>query len=78
MLELIESTVAAGGRMFGMTHSRGISVLLSFKTKLPFDVLPEWQPVRALPVEQQKHALRDPVAVMRRIRAMMRSGNALV
>ena len=50
----------AGGRMFGQTHCRGISVLLSFKTQLPFDLLPEWQPVRALPLEEQTRALRDP------------------
>ena len=33
----------AGGRMIGQTHCRGINVLLSFKTRLPFDLLPEWQ-----------------------------------
>jgi N-acyl-D-aspartate/D-glutamate deacylase len=58
--ELIDLAAAAGGRIFGLTHSRGVSVLLSFKTRLPFDVLPEWKPVRALPVEEQKQALRDP------------------
>ena len=55
--------------MIGQSHSRGISVLLSFKTKLPFDVLPEWEPVRALPIEEQKHALRDPDTRARLIRA---------
>lgn len=69
MLDLIDSTAARGGRMIGQSHSRGISVLLSFKTKLPFDVLPEWQPVRALPIEQQQHALRDPATRERLIRS---------
>ena len=69
MLELIDSTAAMGGRMIGQSHSRGISVLLSFKTKLPFDVLPEWQPVRAMPIEQQKIALRDPETRERLIRS---------
>ena len=69
MLDLIDSTAARGGRMIGQSHSRGISVLLSFKTKLPFDVLPEWQPVRAMPIEQQKHALRDPETRERLIRS---------
>src|SRR5690606_31974287 len=31
ILDLIDDTAAAGGRMIGQTHSRGISVLLSFK-----------------------------------------------
>jgi N-acyl-D-aspartate/D-glutamate deacylase len=69
MLDLIDSTAARGGRMIGQSHSRGISVLLSFKTKLPFDLLPEWAPVRALPLDQQKHALRDPATRGRLIRA---------
>jgi N-acyl-D-amino-acid deacylase len=68
-LELIDSTAAMGGRMIGQSHSRGISVLLSFKTKLPFDVLPEWQPVRAMPIEQQMVALRDPETRERLIRS---------
>jgi len=60
MLDLIDQVAAAGGRMVGQTHCRGIRVLLSFKTRLPFDVLEEWQPVRALPHEAQKAALADP------------------
>ena len=69
MLDLIDSTAARGGRMIGQAHSRGISVLLSFKTKLPFDVLPEWQPVRAMAIDEQKHALRDPATRERLIRS---------
>ena len=46
-LELIDAHGAAGGRMFGQAHCREISVLLSFKTRLPFDVLPEWKERRA-------------------------------
>src|SRR6202035_3960414 len=60
MLALIDSIAAAGGRMIGQTHCRGINVLLSFKTRLPFDVLPEWQPVRSLPLDEQRKALLDP------------------
>jgi N-acyl-D-amino-acid deacylase len=59
-LALIDTTAAAGGRMIGQTHCRGISVLLSFMTKLPFDWLPEWQAVRTLPVQEQLTALRNP------------------
>jgi len=60
MLQLIDDTVAAGGRMFGLSHSRGITVMLSFKTHLPMDVIPEWREVRSLPQDAQIRALRDP------------------
>src|SRR5579859_538519 len=50
MLALIDSIASAGGRMIGQTHCRGISVLLGFKTRLPFDVLEEWRPLRRLPL----------------------------
>jgi len=46
--------------MYGQAHCREFSVLLSFKTRLPFDVLPEWKEVRSLPLEEQARALRDP------------------
>ena len=60
MLELIDAVADAGGRMIGQPHCRGINVLLSFATRLPFDLLPEWQSVRALPHAEQLVALRDP------------------
>src|SRR3989442_3770956 len=49
----------AGGRIFGLTHSRGIGTMSSFRTQLPFDRLAEWQEVRALPVEEQRRAFAD-------------------
>jgi N-acyl-D-amino-acid deacylase len=68
-LELIDAAAGAGARIFGLTHSRGVSVILSFKTRLPFDVLPEWKPVRALSVDQQKQMLRDPAVRARLVEA---------
>ena len=59
-MDLIDATVADGGRMFGQTHSRGIQVVLSFLSRTPFDNLPGWQRVRALPPDEQLHVLRDP------------------
>ena len=53
MLRLVDTTAAAGGRMFGQTHSRGISVVLSFLSRTPFDRLPVWSEVRALPPQEQ-------------------------
>ena len=58
-LALLDSTAAAGGRMFGQRHTRGISHILSFKGQLQFDDLPEWKTVRTLPIEQQHKALGD-------------------
>jgi N-acyl-D-amino-acid deacylase len=59
LLTLIEETVAEGGRMFGQSHCRGIAVVMSFRTRLPFDKLPLWSEVRALPPDVQLQALRD-------------------
>jgi N-acyl-D-amino-acid deacylase len=57
--DLLDQAVAAGARMFGLTHSRGIGVMSSFRTQLAFDKLPEWRAVRALPEAEFKAALRD-------------------
>jgi N-acyl-D-amino-acid deacylase len=59
-LDLLEETAAAGGRMFAQVHSRALAVVLSFKTQLPFDRLPVWKDLRALPLAEQKGRLRDP------------------
>jgi N-acyl-D-aspartate/D-glutamate deacylase len=59
-LALLEETAARGGRMFAQVHSRALAVVLSFKTALPFDRLPVWRELRALPLEQQQQRLRDP------------------
>ncbi|HEY7141834.1 MAG TPA: amidohydrolase family protein, partial [Methylomirabilota bacterium] len=59
-LALLDETAAAGGRMFAQVHSRGLNVLLSFKTQMPFDNLPTWKPFRALPLDEQLRRLRDP------------------
>jgi N-acyl-D-aspartate/D-glutamate deacylase len=59
MLAHIDAITRAGGRLIGQSHCRGINVLLSFRTRLPFDVLPEWATFRAQPIEAQKTALAD-------------------
>ncbi len=61
LLDLIDRTVAQGGRMVGQTHCRGLTVVTSFRTRLPFDKLPRWRDLRALPLEDQRRALLDPV-----------------
>jgi N-acyl-D-amino-acid deacylase len=57
---LLDETAAAGGRMFAQVHSRALTVVLSFKTNLPFDRLPVWRELRALPLAEQVRRLRDP------------------
>jgi N-acyl-D-aspartate/D-glutamate deacylase len=57
---LLEETAARGGRMFAQVHSRALTVVLSFKTQLPFDRLPVWRELRTLPLEEQKQRLSDP------------------
>jgi N-acyl-D-aspartate/D-glutamate deacylase len=59
-LALLDETAALGGRMFAQVHSRSLSALLSFKTQLPFDRLPVWCELRALPLDEQRRRLRDP------------------
>src|SRR5262244_2151766 len=58
-LALLEETAVRGGRMFAQVHSRALTVVLSFKTNLPFDRLPVWRELRALPLDQQQARLRD-------------------
>jgi N-acyl-D-aspartate/D-glutamate deacylase len=57
--ELLDETARDGGRMFAQVHSRALSVVLSFETRLPFDRLPEWKDVRQRPLDEQRALLRD-------------------
>jgi N-acyl-D-amino-acid deacylase len=68
-LELIDQTVARGGSMWALTHSRGIVSAQSFLTRLGFDKLAEWQAVRTRPLEEQKALLRDPEVRARLVHA---------
>jgi N-acyl-D-aspartate/D-glutamate deacylase len=58
--DLLEETARMGGRMFAQVHSRALSVVLSFKTNLPFDRLPAWKDLRSRPLAEQRARLRDP------------------
>ena len=72
-LRIIDDTVARGGRMWGLTHSRGVGIMQSFETRVSFDKLPEWQDVRSKPLEQQRVLLKDP-EVRARLIAAARDG----
>jgi N-acyl-D-aspartate/D-glutamate deacylase len=69
MIEMIERTKAEGGQMLGQTHSRGISIMIGFQTRLPFDRLPEWREMRALALPQQREMLLDQVVRQRLVDA---------
>jgi N-acyl-D-aspartate/D-glutamate deacylase len=58
--DFIDATNAAGGRVFAQGTTRSINAIFSLKSYLPFDVLPAWKALRALPLEEQKRRLRDP------------------
>jgi N-acyl-D-aspartate/D-glutamate deacylase len=59
-LDLLKRAEEQGARLIGLAHSRGISVMLSFQTRLPFDRLPTWRQVRAEPLERQRSLFVDP------------------
>jgi N-acyl-D-amino-acid deacylase len=59
LLDFMDEAAAAGGRFIAQTHCRGISVLLSFKSRLPFDLIPAWQEFRARPEAEQLTGLRQ-------------------
>ena len=56
----MDETVAAGGRMYGQATTRSINAVFSLRSYLPFDVLPGWKEIRALPLAEQKRRLADP------------------
>lgn len=55
----LEETARAGGNMIGQTHSRGVNVVSSFRSTLPFDRLPVWREFRKQPLEAQLAGLKD-------------------
>jgi N-acyl-D-amino-acid deacylase len=69
VLPLLDLCAERGGRMFGLAHCRGIGAMSSFRTQLPFDRLPVWRELRALPLEEQKARLRDPDLVEQLVRS---------
>ncbi len=68
-LALIDRISASGGQAFGITHCRGIGNLSSFRTRMAFDGLAEWRPIRSLPEQEQQRAFRDPAVRERLVHA---------
>jgi N-acyl-D-aspartate/D-glutamate deacylase len=67
-LEQLEQSVAAGVRTWGLCHPRGIGAFTSFLTQTPFDRLPEWRELRALPLDEQRRQLADADVVARLVK----------
>ncbi len=59
-LDYLDESIAAGARMFGQTTTKSINAIFALKSYLPFDVLPEWRALRALPLDEQKRRMADP------------------
>jgi N-acyl-D-aspartate/D-glutamate deacylase len=60
LYDIIDQGNRNGARLFTQVHSREINTIVSFETTTPFDTMDVWRDVRALPLDQQKKALRDP------------------
>lgn len=67
---LLDRAAQAGARMIGQSHSRGISFIQSFETRMPYDWHPEWQRVRKLPFAEQRKALQDPDVRVRMVESV--------
>jgi N-acyl-D-amino-acid deacylase len=59
-LAFLDRVAALGGRAVGQVHVRELQNVIGFRVGLPYDRLPRWSEVRALPLEEQRTALRDP------------------
>ncbi len=70
-LPVLDRAVAAGATYVGVTHPRGISNWSSFRTRMPFDAVPEWAAIRSLPLDHQREILADPVARQRLVDAAL-------
>jgi N-acyl-D-aspartate/D-glutamate deacylase len=75
LYEIIERGNLNGARVFTQVHSRDLSSILSFKTNTPFDKWEVWKDVRALPLEGQLAALKDPDTKKKLIEVASRDGS---
>ena len=59
-LAFLDNVAALGGRAVGQVHVRELQNVIGFRVGLPYDRLPRWSALRALPLEEQRAALLDP------------------
>ena len=65
--EFLDRSSAMGAVMWGQATTKSINAVFSLKSYLPFDVLPAWREVRALPLDEQRRRLADPAVRARLI-----------
>ncbi len=68
-LDLIDETARRGGDLWALTHCRGVVSAQSFRTRLGFDSLAEWQDMRGLALPEQRRLLGDPAVRARLVHA---------
>ena len=69
VLPMLDLCAERDGRMVGLAHCRGIGTMSSFRSQLPFDRLPVWRELRALPLEEQRSRLADDELVAALVRS---------
>ena len=72
-LDLLDRAAAHGARIVGQSRSEPFSHVIAFKTRLPFDRLPEWQEVRGHAVPEQIRLMRDPAVRARLVESADRA-----
>jgi hypothetical protein len=65
-LDLLDRAAAHGARIFGQSRSEPFSHVIAFKTRLPFDRLPEWQEVRRHSIRPARRHLAGEAPPVRR------------
>lgn len=58
--DMVDDTVAAGGKMLIQGTATWNGSLRSFETATPYDKIPVWKEFRKLPLEEQERGLRNP------------------
>ncbi len=58
--QMVDDTIAAGGRMLIQGGATWNGSLRSFETMTPYDLIPVWKDFRKLPLADQETGLRDP------------------
>jgi N-acyl-D-aspartate/D-glutamate deacylase len=73
VLPTLDLAAGAGARFVGVCHPRGIGAMSSFRTQLPFDRLPVWRELRALPLDEQLRRIHDAETVAALVRSARES-----
>jgi N-acyl-D-aspartate/D-glutamate deacylase len=58
--QMVDETIAAGGKMMIQATAAWNGSLRSFETATPYDFIPVWKEFRQKPLEEQEAGLRDP------------------